>query len=190
MKYVLASSSPRRRALLDITGLQPLILFSPDADESCDASLPPEEQAVIISERKALAAAPVFSPDDLIIAADTIVYSEGRVLTKPVSDNDAFRMLSLLSGKKHEVFTGITVMRGEKKLSAFERTAVFFRPLTNEEIRSYVETGEPRDKAGAYGIQGKGSLLISGIEGDYYNVVGFPLCLFYRMARSFGIELL
>ena len=127
--------------------------------------------------------------EDIIIAADTMVFLDARRLGKPRSEEEAAEMLRSLSGREHQVCTGVTVRRGAFGLTAAERTDVRFRRLAEEEIRWYVSTGEPMDKAGAYGIQGKGALLVEGITGDYFNVMGLPVLLLSRMLRPFGIDL-
>jgi septum formation protein len=127
-------------------------------------------------------------PDELIIAADTVVAIDGRVLGKPHSTQEAEEMLFALSGREHHVYTGVTVRRGERCVTQHEDTAVCFRPLTAQEIRAYVSTGEPMDKAGAYGIQGRGCVLVEGIRGDYYNVVGLPVCRLARILEEFHVN--
>ena len=143
-----------------------------------------------LSLRKAQAAAKKAGPNDLIIAADTVVALDGAVLGKPRDEEDAFAMLSALSGREHRVYTGVTVLQGEQTVTEHEETAVTFRPLEDGEIRGYIATGEPMDKAGAYGIQGLGALLVSGIRGDYDNVVGLPVFRLGRILARFGIDLL
>ena len=128
------------------------------------------------------------APEDLVIAADTVVAVDGRVLGKPAAPEDAVRTLAALSGREHTVYTGVTVRRGGEEATEHEATAVRFRSLTLEEIRTYVSTGEPMDKAGSYGIQGYGCLLVEGIRGDYFNVVGLPVCRLGRMLARFGVE--
>ena len=129
-----------------------------------------------------------FGAEDLVIAADTVVAVDGRVLGKPAAPEDAVRTLAALSGREHTVYTGVTVRRGGEEATEHEATAVRFRSLTLEEIRTYVSTGEPMDKAGSYGIQGYGCLLVEGIRGDYFNVVGLPVCRLGRMLARFGVE--
>ena len=127
-------------------------------------------------------------PEDLIIAADTVVSIDGRVLGKPRDPEDAAAMLAALSGREHTVYTGVTVRRGGETVTEHEATAVRFRPLTEGEIADYVATGEPMDKAGAYGIQDYGALLVEGISGDYFNVVGLPVCRLGRILTRFGVD--
>lgn len=127
-------------------------------------------------------------PDDLIIAADTVVAVNNRVLGKPRSEEDAARMLSALSGRLNMVYTGVTVALGGERVTEYEITSVRFRPLTQADIVRYIATGEPMDKAGAYGIQGYGCVLVEGISGDYYNVMGLPVCRLARMLARFGVD--
>ena len=175
MDIVLASQSPRRRELLERLGL-PFRTLVPDIDERMDRPLPPAELVAVISAEKARAAQALAGPEAIVIAADTVVALDGAVLGKPAGGADAARMLSALAGRTHHVYTGLTVLRGERVRTVSEETAVTFRTLTEREITAYVRTGEPLDKAGAYGIQGYGALLVEGIRGDYYNVMGLPVC--------------
>ena len=190
MNIILASGSPRRRELLERMGIEEFEIITSDADESVDESLLPAEQVEIISRRKADAVAAEVGPDDLIIAADTVVAMDGVVLGKPADKEDAFRMLSALSGVRHHVFTGVTVRMGDRVLTDHEITSVDFRTLETEEVEQYIATGECMDKAGAYGIQGYGCLLVEGIVGDYYNVMGLPVALLSQMLKQFGVDCL
>ena len=190
MNIILASGSPRRRELLERMGIEDFEIITSDADESVDESLPPAEQVEVLSRRKADAVAAEVSADDLIIAADTVVAMDGVVLGKPADEEDAFRMLSALSGVRHHVFTGVTVRMGDRVLTRHEVTSVDFRTLEPEEVEEYIATGECMDKAGAYGIQGYGCLLVEGIVGDYYNVMGLPVALLARMLKLFGVDCL
>ena len=189
MKLILASQSPRRRELLARMGLD-FTVISPRIDE--DAFTDPDPAALVrtLSREKALAVARDQDPETLVIAADTVVVLDGQALGKPGDEADAIAMLSGLSGRSHEVYTGVTVCQGDRTVSEAECTQVTFRALTQEEIRHYVATGEPMDKAGAYGIQGFGSLLVEGIRGDYFNVVGLPVCRLGRMLAAFGVDCL
>ena len=128
--------------------------------------------------------------DAVVIAADTVVALDGAVLGKPADELEAFKMLSTLSGCRHQVYTGLTVLRGEERHTVSEETTVAFRELSEEEISCYIQTGEPMDKAGAYGIQGFGALLIEGIQGDYYNVMGLPVCRLGGILRQLGVDCL
>ena len=189
MDIVLASQSPRRRELLERLGL-PFRTLVPDIDERMDRPLPPAELVAVISAEKARAAQALAGPEAIVIAADTVVALDGAVLGKPAGGADAARMLSALAGRTHHVYTGLTVLRGERVRTVSEETAVTFRPLTEREITAYVRTGEPLDKAGAYGIQGYGALLVEGIQGDYYNVMGLPVCRLGLLLGELGVDCL
>ena len=189
MEIILASRSPRRRELLErVMGVKGFKVLSPDIDERMDRALPPEELVCRISAEKARAAREQAGAGPLIIAADTVVALDGAVLGKPADELDAFKMLSTLSGCRHQVYTGVTVLRGEDCVTEHEATDVTFREISPQEIEAYIKTGEPMDKAGAYGIQGFGALLIEGISGDYYNVMGLPVCRLGRMLSRFGMD--
>ena len=188
MDIILASKSPRRRALLEQMGVRDFRIVTPDIDEHMDRDLPPAELVRQISLEKAQAVAAQADPNTVVIAADTVVALDGVVLGKPADKEEAFRMLSLLSGNRHQVYTGLTVLRGEQVFSQWEETSVTFRPLTAEEIEAYIATGEPMDKAGAYGIQGYGALFIQGISGDYYNVMGLPVCRLGQILGQLGMN--
>ena len=190
MNIILASQSPRRRELLERVGLQEFQVVSPDVDERVGPGLSPARMVEELSLRKARAAAGKAGPEDVVIAADTVVALDGKALGKPRDREDAFAMLSALSGREHRVYTGVSVLRGGRAATEHEETAVAFRALAPGEIWGYIATGEPMDKAGAYGIQGIGALLVSGIRGDYCNVMGLPVFRLGRMLREFGIELL
>lgn len=190
MKIILASQSPRRRELLTQMGIRDFQIITPDIDERMDRALPPDKLVETISAEKAGAVAAQTGPEALVIAADTVVALEGAVLGKPRDETEAAEMLSALSGRHHQVYTGFTVIRGSRRVTRSACTEVVFRPLTPEEIADYVKTGEPMDKAGAYGIQGVGSLLIEGIRGDYFNVMGLPVCELGRALSEFGVDCL
>ena len=190
MNIILASQSPRRKELLGRMGIRDFETISPNVDESAFHGLPPEELVRRLSAEKAAAVAGKVGEDAIVIAADTVVALEGAVLGKPADELDAFKMLSALSGVRHQVYTGVTVCRGGEKQTAHEVTDVTFRELSEEEIEHYIATGEPMDKAGAYGIQGYGALLIQGISGDYYNVMGLPVCRLSGMLARFGVDCL
>lgn len=187
-RIVLASGSPRRKELLRLMGIRDFIIRTPGVDETMEGGLTPEETVRRLSAKKAAAEAPSAEPDEVIIAADTIVFLDGLRLGKPKDEADAARMLRLLSGREHQVYTGVTVRRGREKLTEAEMTRVWFRELREEEIRAYVLTGEPADKAGAYAAQGLGAVFIRGIEGDFFNVMGLPLCRLSGMLEQFGIK--
>ena len=190
MNIILASASPRRRELLERIGITGFTVAAPNVDESVEPGLSPANMVEELSLRKARAAAGHFSPDELILAADTVVALDGAVLGKPQDEDGAFVMLSALSGREHHVYTGVTVLRGDKVVTQHEETAVTFRELSPVEIWGYIATGEPMDKAGAYGIQGVGALLVSGIRGDYSNVMGLPLFRLGQILSGFGLDLL
>ena len=190
MDIILASGSPRRRELLEQIGVKNYRIVSPDVDEHVEGHPAPEELVELLSRRKAEAVGAKAGADALVIAADTVVALDGAILGKPHSREEAGAMLVALSGREHAVFTGLTVLRGDRVVTGHERTAVTFRSLTGAEIDRYVATGEPMDKAGAYGIQGVGALLITGIEGDYFNVMGLPVCRLGRVLADFGVDVL
>jgi len=189
MDIVLASQSPRRQELLLQMGLTYRV-HAVDIDEHMDRLLAPGPLVEAISREKAAACAALEGPDPLIIAADTVVALDHAVLGKPHDQADARRMLSALSGKVHQVYTGFTVRRGDTAVTQSERTDVHFRTLTEAEIDAYVATGEPMDKAGAYGIQGMGALLVEAIQGDYFNVMGLPVCRLGLVLKKFGVNCL
>ena len=149
-----------------------------------------EETVKALSRAKAEEVAALVDPDALVIAADTIVWLDGEILGKPHSEEQAFSMLRHLSGRDHEVYTGVTVLDGEGELCEAERSVVHFRKLSDEEIRHYIATGEPMDKAGAYGAQGKGALFVRAIEGDFFNVMGLPVCRLGQMLAKKGVPIL
>ena len=189
LRIILASQSPRRQQLLRQIGLDFEVLV-PDADESYDPTLPPEEIVASICRKKAEAARTLAdSADAVIIAADTMVFLGGLRMGKPQDQVDAYTMLSALSGRTHQVCTGVTVCRGGRMEVQTETTAVTFRSLTQDEIWGYIRTGEPMDKAGSYGVQGLGALFVEHIDGDYFNVMGLPLCRLGRMLGKFGVNL-
>ena len=190
MAIILASQSPRRRELLGQMGLTDFIIRPAVGEEKAAPGLSPAQLVEALSLRKGLEVAAAADPGDLVIAADTVVAVDGRVLGKPHSKEEAAEMLSALSGRAHTVYTGVTLCRDGEVLTEHEATAVTFRPLTPGEIDAYVATGEPMDKAGAYGIQGYGALLVEGIQGDYSNVVGLPVCRLGRMLARFGVDVL
>ncbi len=182
MAIILASASPRRRELLKFITEDFTVRVS-DAEEITDPALSPEETVKSLAVIKGEAVAAGF-PEDTVISADTIVVLDGKILGKPKNEEDAFSMLSSLSGRTHEVFTGVCVICGSKKTVFAERTEVTFHSLSAEEIRAYIATNEPADKAGAYGIQGKGCTLVKSISGDYNNVVGLPVSRLNRILRE------
>ena len=188
MDIVLASQSPRRKELLAGMGLA-FTVHPADIREIIPPGLTPQEAVVALSRQKAAAVASDF-PDSLILAADTIVVLDGRLLGKPRSREEAREMLTALSGRAHRVCTGFTLQTAERTESGCEESEVRFRALTGREIDAYIATGEPMDKAGGYGIQGLGALLVEGIRGDYFNVVGLPVCRLGMALKNFGVDCL
>lgn len=189
MKIVLASQSPRRKELLGRMGLE-FVTQASKIDESAFDGLEARELVATLSREKAQWIARQLDGETLVIGADTVVVRDGAALGKPKDAEDAVAMLLSLSGRDHQVCTGVTVCRGDRVLTQVEETQVTFRDLTETEVRQYVSTGEPMDKAGAYGIQGLGGLLVEGIRGDYSNVVGLPVCRLGQMLKDFGVDCL
>lgn len=187
MNLILASQSPRRRELMELFRV-PFTACSADIDETMDPALPPEAEVARVSLKKALAVPR--GDDDVVVAADTIVVCAGKTLGKPKSEEDALRMLSLLSGRDHQVMTGLTVLRGSERVTTTEVTQIHFRPLSEKEIRRYIASGDPMDKAGAYGIQGGAALFVKGLEGDYYNVMGLPVCRLWELLEGIAPEIM
>ena len=186
MELILASQSPRRKELLGLFGL-PFMIKVADIDETMDERASAYDEVARVSREKALAVDRAQS--DIVIAADTIVVCENKVLGKPKSEEEAVQMLSLLSGRDHQVMTGMTVLKGEQCLSCTEVTDIHFRELSQKEIAAYVATGEPMDKAGAYGIQGGAALFAEKMVGDYYNVMGLPVCKLRILLEQIAPEL-
>jgi len=187
---ILASASPRRKELLSLIGLKFKVDVS-DYEEDLDLKLKPHELAKYLSLEKARAVAYKYK-DAVIIAADTFIVFRSRLLGKPHTAKEALRMLTLLNGKSHSVITGYTVLdtRTGKKASRSIETRVWFRKMTEDELSAYVRTGEPLDKAGAYAIQGIGSLIVKKIEGDYFNVIGLPVASLAETLKKFGISVM
>ena len=186
MNYILASASPRRRELLALLG-HPFEIHVPRVEERVDPLWTAAEAARNLAQQKALDVSASF-PGACVIAADTIVEIDGILLGKPVDAADAARMLRLLSGREHRVVTGVCLQLGSRERVFSRETLVRFYPLSGEEIAAYVRSGEPMDKAGAYGIQGRGALLVEGITGDYFNVVGLPVAMLAREIAPFACE--
>ena len=185
MTYILASGSPRRREICALAGIPVEIHPAPEgAEPALTAALPPEQTAILSARAKAEAVAAAH-PDRTVIGADTSVWLGDAPLGKPRDEAEAARMLRALSGRSHRVITGVWVC-GPKGGDGFADAAeVTFYPLTQEEIAAYIATGEPMDKAGAYGIQGKGMALVRGIAGDFYTVMGLPGARLLRFLRKF-----
>lgn len=182
---MLASQSPRRRELLGQIGLD-FTVQAPQLDEGQFTGLGPAELVTTLAREKAALAA--VDEDTLVIAADTVVVLEGEILGKPSSPDHAAKTLAALSGRTHQVYTGLCLRRGETVTGDFVLTQVRFRQLSPQRIAQYVATGEPMDKAGAYGIQGRGALLVEEITGDYFNVVGLPLGRLGELLADFGVD--
>ena len=187
MNVILASASPRRKELLGLFGV-PFVIRAADIDETMDPDRTPFDEVGRVSRLKALATAR--EADDLVIAADTIVVCGGAVLGKPRDEADAVAMLERLSGRDHQVMTGVTVLRDDKAVTFTEVTDLHFRELTAREIARYVASGEPMDKAGSYGIQGGAALFCTGMTGDYYNVMGLPVCRLGQVLRELAPDVM
>jgi septum formation protein len=185
---ILASSSPRRKELLENLQIT-FEVASSNVDESYDPDASPEEIVMELAFRKAQAISDQH-PGSFIIGSDTVVVSDGNVLGKPKDKIEAFSMLKSLSGKTHSVFTGVSILAPGEEIKFYVKTDVVFWELSDDEINSYISTGEPFDKAGAYGIQGFGSVLVKEISGDYFAVVGLPVSRTVRELRKAGYPLL
>lgn len=179
MKHIiLASASPRRKEILELADLKFDIMPS-NAQEITTKTAPNE----VVMELASIKAKDIYKKSEkqsMIVGADTVVAYQGQILGKPTDEADAKRMLTMLSGQTHEVYTGVCVIEDEKIKTFYEETKVTFYEISDEQIDRYIKTGEPMDKAGSYGIQGKAAVFIKGIEGDYYNVVGFPIARFLQ----------
>ncbi len=185
-RFIVASASPRRREILENAGYTFEIIPS-DADETVDEGISPEETVCELSRRKALSVLSA-NPDAVVFGCDTVVALDGQILGKPENDEDAKRMLRTLSGRRHTVSTGVCIADGNNVKTFFNTTEVEFYPLSEETVESYVSTGECSDKAGAYGIQGYGRVLVKEISGDYFSVMGLPVSQTARVLRDFGVE--
>lgn len=183
-RVILASQSPRRRELL--SRVFETFEVIPSLAEEAAAVSSPAEYVKTLAKVKAEEVASREGADCLVIGSDTVVSVDGRILEKPKDEADAFRMLSHLSGRAHEVYTGVAVCKEGKTIVEHETTRVWFRELSEDEISRYIASGEPMDKAGAYGIQEKGAQLVRKIDGDYFNVVGLPICRLCEMLHSMG----
>ena len=187
MNLILASQSPRRRELLGLTGLDFIVRVA-DIDETMDPEKAPFDEVARVSRAKAEAIAR--ETDDIVVAADTIVVCQGKVLGKPHDPEEAERMLRLLSGRDHQVMTGVCVLCGKEERVFTEVTDLHFRDLTDAEIRRYIATGDPMDKAGSYGIQNGAALFCEKMNGDYYNVMGLPVCRLGQVLKELAQELM
>ena len=189
MGIVLASASPRRKELLARMGVDFTVRVA-DLDESMDPFAHPADEVARVAALKARAVYPMCHDGDVIIGADTSVVCDSLVMGKPRSESEAFSMLRRLSGRDHQVMTGLCVLTDNYEETVTVTTTLRMRPLSDEEIRAYIATGEPMDKAGAYGIQGLASMFVVGLDGDYYNVMGLPVCTLTMILRKCGIKLL
>ena len=187
---VLASGSPRRQELLRRIGVTEFDIRVPRTDEHYPAGLTPQGVVEYISREKADAAEKLCTSEEVVITADTMVFLDDQRLGKPRDEAHALEMLTALQGRRHTVCTGVTVCRGDYRDTQSEETEVFFRPATEQELRAYIRTGEPMDKAGAYGIQGRGALLVEKIHGDFFNVMGLPVLRLSRMLLPLGVHCL
>ena len=185
-KLVLASASPRRQELIQLLGLKAEIHPSGIVEDVTEAD--PSLLVQKLAFQKAEDVAKQYPKDHLVIGADTVVFFEDRILGKPKNEEDAYRMLSALSGRTHRVYTGVSLHFQGKKMGFYEKTEVQFARLTEREIWDYIESKEPMDKAGAYGIQGRFAPFVKGIAGDYYNVMGLPLARLYQALKFLGAE--
>ncbi len=183
-KVVLASKSPRRQELIKLI-FDSIEILPAECDETLPQGIGAREAVEYLSKIKNEASGELTDKGSLIISADTVVAVDDEILGKPVDKEDARRMISLLSGKVHQVYTGVTLSMNGKSVTFSEKTDVEFYELSKEEIEEYINTPEPYDKAGAYGIQGKAGLLVKGITGDYYNVVGLPVARLKREILEF-----
>jgi septum formation protein len=185
--FILASNSPRRQELLSLIGVE-YCIHSPEIDETANPGEKPIPFAERMSLDKAEAVAALHEDFDYMLTADTIVTYEDKILGKPKDDEDAFNMLKSLSGRHHEVVTAFTVKSKDRTVTKSVATEVHFKKLSDKEIRRYVETGEPSDKAGAYAIQGFASYMVESIKGNYHNVVGLPLTEVYNVLVDLGYD--
>lgn len=179
---ILASASPRRSELMTLAGFRFDVICA-DIDEIVPEKTLPQEVVMSLALQKAQAVAKDHCKS-AVVGSDTVVALDGKILGKPRSEKEAAEMLRSLSGRIHKVYTGVAIVCGEKVTSFFEETEVEFYPLTDQEILDYVATGEPMDKAGAYGIQGRGAVLVKRINGDYFNVMGLPISKVYRELKD------
>ncbi len=195
MTVVLASGSPRRKQLLGLLHTDKFVVLPAEKEEIPPENAGPAETVEVLARAKAeevaerWAGSPDCQKDDVVIAADTIVWHDNRIFGKPHSEEQAAEMLRSLSGCTHEVYTGVAVICGDHHFVEYEKTEVSFRKLEEEEIKAYVATGEPMDKAGAYGAQERGAFFVEGIKGDFYNVMGLPMCRLGLMLRKAGVKL-
>lgn len=186
----MASASPRRRELLKMIGIRDFTVMPASSEAAYPASLPPDEAVKYIAMCKAESIAPQVGGDSLVIAADTVVCLGGRILEKPSGPEDAKRMLGQLSGRRHTVYTGIALIRGDERISDCAASDVWFRELSSREIDAYVASGQPLDKAGSYGAQDMAALFVERVDGEFWNVVGLPVCRLGQLMASIGEEII
>lgn len=187
MNVILASQSPRRKELMGLFHI-PFTVRVADVNEAMDKDKPACEEVARVSKLKAQAV--TRNHDDVVIAADTIVVCEGQILGKPKDEADAYRMLNLLSGRDHQVMTGMTVLRGNRQITCTEITDIHFRNLSEKEILSYIASKDPMDKAGSYGVQSGAALFVEKLVGDYYNVMGLPVCRLSKILNEIAPDIM
>ena len=190
MSIILASGSPRRKELLEMLEVKDLKIIPAKGEECPPEGAGPAETVKALSMQKAREIAALAGTEDIVIAADTIVWFADKIYGKPHSEAEAKKMLSELSGNTHQVYTGVTVICGDEVICECEVSHVHFRDISEPEIDRYIATGEPMDKAGSYGAQGKGALFVKGIDGDFFNVMGLPLCRLDSMLKKIGFNLI
>lgn len=190
MSIVLASASPRRRELLSKFNIKDLKIIPAKGEEKIDEGTTPWKAVCELSLQKATEVARNCDKKDVIFAADTVVALDGKILGKPKDYDDAKKMLLMLSDNTHKVYTGVTVIKEENIITEYECTDVSFRELSENEISAYISSGEPMDKAGAYGAQGIASVFVQGINGDFFNVMGLPMCRLSNMLMKLGVRLI
>ena len=190
MSIILASGSPRRKELLEMLGVKDMKIIPAKGEEVAPAGLTPGELVMALAAHKGREVAGHCAAGDVLIAADTIVWHHGKVFGKPHSEQQAAEMLRELSGETHEVYTGVCVIKDGQETLEYEMSRVRFRELSEREIEAYIATGEPMDKAGAYGIQGRASIFVSHLDGDYFCVMGLPVCTLTQMLRERGVTVL
>ena len=190
MSVILASASPRRKELLEMLGVKDMRIIPARGEEAPPAGAGPEETVRALALAKGREVAALCGDDDIVIAADTIVWLDDEIFGKPHDEEDAARMLRRLSGRAHQVYTGVAVIRGGQEECESEMSHVLFRDVSESEIAAYIATGEPMDKAGAYAAQGRAAVFVKGIDGDFFNVMGLPLCLLDAMLKKQGMHLM
>lgn len=180
---ILASMSPRRREILALAGFE-FTVHPADIDESVPDGTPADSAVMMTAQKKAEAVLPYASEEDVILAADTVVCLDGVIIGKPATTDEAVKTLRTLSDRTHTVYTGYCLLKGGKRFSGVEATNVTFRELDGNEIADYVASGEPMDKAGAYGLQGRGCTFAKRIDGEYFNVIGLPICTIHNCLKN------